>query len=103
MTPKRDWTEEELRRLDATWKSDVDLKLDRIDKRVGTIERLVWIAVGGVCVLASATALGIGIVVKQGDKLDAVAIRQASAISSAESVHKHQQDQIDRLRNGEKR
>ena len=100
MTPKNaaDFTEDELRRIEARWKSDVDLKLDRIDRRVGVIERLVWIAVGGVVVLSSATAFGITVVVKQGDKLDSVALRQAAAIATREANDKHQQEQIDRMR-----
>lgn len=44
-------TSEEVRRVEARWKSDMDLKVDRMDARVRTIERLVWVSVGGVAVL----------------------------------------------------
>jgi hypothetical protein len=110
MTPRSDFTEDELRRIEARWKSDVDVKIDRIDGRVAIIERLVWIAVGGTAIIAAITAIGISIVVRQGEKIDAVALRQAGVIMQADTIHKHQaerdvmmQEQIDRLRQGERR
>ena len=56
--PQRDFTDAELRRMDATWKSDFDLKLDRVGERLHVIERLVWVAVGGVSVVAAIAVIG---------------------------------------------
>lgn len=100
-----DFSAEELRRLENRWKSDVDLKLNNIYERLQTIERLVWMAVGGTAVIGSLAVFGISGIIKQGDKLDAVAVKQSSAITQreahVESLKQRDADiqqQIDRLR-----
>ena len=40
-------TEQEIRRIEGRWKSDMDKKVDDINSRLRQVERLVWIAVGG--------------------------------------------------------
>ena len=72
-------SEEELKRIEIRWKSDVDLKLDGMNRRLMVIERLVWTALGGTAVIAVIFAIGVNIVIKQGERIDHVAMRQASA------------------------
>ena len=91
-------TPTEIRRIEAMWKSDVDLKLDRMETRLQTIERLVWTAVGGTVVIAAITTLGISIVAKQGDRVDAVAMRQAAAISERLANEQSMKSEIARIR-----
>ncbi len=96
--PQRDFTEAELRRMDATWKSDFDLKLDAMNTRLLTIERLVWTAVGGTAVVAAIATIGINMVMKQGEKVDAVALRQAAAIAERTAILESMKTDINRLR-----
>ncbi len=89
----------DLKRLDGRWKSDVDLKLDRADSRLRTIERLVWIATGGVIVLSAVSAIGVSILSSFATKLDQVS--NAQAVSSVEARVKQEslQQQLDAIRN----
>lgn len=94
---------DELLRLEHRWKSDVDLKLDALGQRTSIIERLVWIAVGGIIVIAGIAAFGISIVVKQGDKIDAVALRQASSIAERQAHVEALKADIRRIQEEKKR
>ena len=108
-------SEEELRRLEGRWKSDMDLKVDRVDGRVRTIERLVWIATGGVSVLAVASTMGLSVLYNFSGRMDSfstrlevVSIAQAVSISEFrlnEEQAKHRieelQKQVEKL-NGRK-
>ena len=87
--------------------SPVEVRLSDIDARLRIIERLVWTAVGGTVVIAALAVTGISLVIKQGERIDSVAIRQAGAIAERlanESALKARtndlQAQIDRLRDG---
>lgn len=73
----------EFKRIEMRWKSDVDLKLDRVDARVRTIERLVWIATGGVIVLGTVSMIGVSILRDFSNKLEGVS--NAQAASAAET------------------
>lgn len=99
----------EIRRIEARWKSDIEFKIDSIDRRLRIIERLVWIAVGGTFVISAIAMVGIGMLFKQADRIDSIALRQASAIAervSNEAALRQKdlelQAQIDFLRNGKK-
>lgn len=91
-------TEQELRRIESRWKSDVDLKLDRVDGRVRIIERLVWVATGGVVVLSAVSVIGVAILRDFSIKLEIVS--SAQAVSAAEHRLKEEdmQRQIDSIR-----
>jgi len=78
----REMTEEEIKRIEQSWKSEVDLKLDRVDSRVRIIERLVWIATGGVIVLAGISVFGVSMLLAFSTRLEAVS--SAQAVSAAE-------------------
>jgi len=73
-----DFTPEQLKRFENRWRSDVDLKLDTLGRRTSVIERLVWIAVGGIIVITGIATFGISIIVKQIEKIDDIALRQAA-------------------------
>lgn len=47
----RDFMESELRQIEAKWKSSMEAKIDALGRRISTIERLIWIAVGGMLVI----------------------------------------------------
>ncbi len=99
---EREFTEQEMRHIETRWKSDVDLKLDRVDGRVRIIERLVWIATGGVAVLSAVSVLGLAILSGFAAKLDIVS--NAQAITTAESNIRQEnlQRQINELKERER-
>ena len=78
-------TEEEMRQLENNWKSDVDLKLDRADMRQRIIERLVWVATGGITVLSAVSVIGITILFGFAEKLDTFG-RKLELVSSVQAV-----------------
>ena len=80
-----EFSAEEIKRIEYRWKSDVDLKLSHIYDRLHTIERLVWMAVGGTVVIGALAAFGINTVIRHGDRIDAIALRQAAAIGQREA------------------
>ena len=93
-----DMTDAEMRQIESRWKSDVDLKLDRVDGRVRIIERLVWIAAGGVAVLSAVSVIGVTILSGFAAKLEIVS--NAQAVTTAESRLRQEamQQQINDLR-----
>ena len=95
----------EIRRIEARWKSDVDLKLDRMDLRLQIIERLVWTAVGGVVVIAAIATVGIAMLLDQAKKIESVSLIQAAGIAQRQAhiealkmKDSELQAQIDKLR-----
>ena len=72
-------TEAELRRIEGRWKSDMDLKVDRVDGRVRTIERLVWVATGGVMVLSAVSVIGVSMFFNLSGKFELMATAQAES------------------------
>ena len=98
---KHDFTAEEIRRFDHAWKSDVDLKLDRLDRRTLIIERLIWIAVGAISILATVGTAVLGIGYKQSIRLDTVVEKQATDSARITSLERdvnrlHSQPEIAR-------
>ncbi len=96
---------EELRNIEGRWKSDVDLKLDRADIRLRVIERLVWIASGGVIVLGAVSMIGVSILISFSQRLERVSNSQAVGIAEQRINHDNvmrrtdgMQAEIDRLR-----
>ena len=55
--------------------------MDEINRRLQTIERLVWMGLGGSAIVMMLAVTGITLVLKQSDRIDAVALRQAAAIA----------------------
>lgn len=47
-----DLTEYELRQIEGKWKSQIEKKVDGIDSRMRVVERLIWIGIGGLIVVA---------------------------------------------------
>ena len=97
----------EIRRIEARWKSDIELKIDLIDRRLRTIERLVWIAVGGTFVVAGIATIGISMLLKQAERIETIGLTQAygiaerkTQIESLKSKDAELQAQIDFIRNG---
>jgi len=74
---KADVTAEELRRFDHAWKADVDLKLDKLDRRTASIERLIWISTGGVIVISAIFATAFLIYQRQSLRVDDLVSRVA--------------------------
>ena len=71
---------------------------DEIDKRLRVIEKLVWTAVGGIAVIGVITMVGIGILLDQAKRIDAVALRQAAAIAERIAHEDNMKAEIARLR-----
>ena len=98
-------TDEEFRRIEARWKSDMDLKVDQINRRTLRLEIMIATAMGAIVILGWIGARTITTIERQADKIEAVAIRQSAAIAerqSAESYGKERdarmQVQIDQIR-----
>lgn len=91
---------EELMRLENRWKSDVDIKLDKLDRRTVTIERLVWIAVGATTIIGGLAVVGLRQLEKYSDGLTAVVVQQAAAISERKAHIEALKADIQRLREG---
>lgn len=89
--------DEEFARIEKRWKSDVDLKLDRVDSRVRVIERLVWAATGGVVVLGTVSLIGISILRDFGTKMEAMTNQMATLAADYYAQKSVIQRQLDRL------
>lgn len=48
----RDFRDDELKQIEAKWKSSMETKVDALDARVRVIERMVWVGFGGMGVIA---------------------------------------------------
>lgn len=94
----RELDEAEVKRIEQRWKSDVDLKLDRVDSRVRIIERLVWVATGGVIVLSAVSVIGVTIISGFAAKLELVSSAQAVSNVEYRLRQDAMQQQIDYLR-----
>ena len=110
MTPKVDLTDdsrfdlsaEELRRIETRWKSDVDLKLDELGRRTATIERLVWVAVGGTIVLSFIATVFLRQIERQADEIARIGLRQAAVIAERNAQIEAIKADIERIRNHKK-
>lgn len=94
-----DFTEDELKQIDAKWKSNFDLKLDALGERVRIIERLVWIAVGGTGVLATVAMIGVTLVIEQSKQINALALLHAAAVSESKTNDYYSKARIGELQN----
>ena len=74
--------------------------IDSVNNRLLVIERLVWIAVGGVGIIAAISGIGISLVLKQGDHIQDVSLRQAAAIAERKANEAAMKADIERLRPG---
>ena len=70
-----------------------------IDSRLRVIERLVYVAVGGTIVIGALASIGIGMLVKQSERVDNIVIKQASAIAERHAHIEALKVEIARLRN----
>ena len=92
------FTPEQLARLETRWKSDVDLKLDRLDRRTVAIERLVWVAVGATTVLGATAGLAVVQLDKYSATVQAISIRQAEGIAERKAHIEALKQEMNRLR-----
>ena len=69
-----------------------------IDVRLRVIERLVWTAVGGTAVLWVVALTVIGMLLKQTDRIDSIATRQASAIAERTAQIEAMKGEMERIK-----
>lgn len=60
----RDFRDDELRQIEAKWKSSIEAKVDALGTRIGNIERLAWFAVGGLFVIGGIVSFLGGTILK---------------------------------------
>jgi hypothetical protein len=53
-----------LRQIEGRWKSDISSKVDALDVRVRTIERMIYIAIGGIIVIGGLVSFLGGTILK---------------------------------------
>jgi hypothetical protein len=93
------FTPEELLRLENRWKSDVDLKLDRLDRRTAVIERLVWIAVGASIILSAISTVGMSQMTRYAEAINDLMVRQAEANAERKIQIEGIRNEINRIQN----
>ena len=76
-----DFTPEELRIIEARWKSDMDLKVDKINKRTFRLELMGATAIGAILILGWLGNRVMDEIKEHAKQITEISIRQASAIS----------------------
>ena len=60
----RDFRDDELRQIEAKWKSSIEKKVDSMDGRLRVMERLMFIGLGGLLVIAGLVSFLGGTILK---------------------------------------